>query len=326
MSRPLVTICVPTFNRSSFLTEGLQSLCDQGLAPDEYLVAIADNASTDDTPDVVNAYRRRLNIVYHRNESNLGMMRNVELALGMCESPYLVLLPDDDLLAPGQLSRALRVLQENHEAGLVSSLAVVQSHPGSPRSYVHGMFLNATGSTSYNAPYRWDRTEWLALALIDTPLSLIGSVFRTETFRQCQLYKSYRLLGDRMLLAEAGAHGTVMSLPWVGGYYRVGDQQNGPLLLKNHRSEFRKIVGEILRLCDEGMIPVTDFWVQKLCMTPHPLREYYLTLLRKSLPIASYRDLLREVESKLQLKPTVKYRRKLGRAARSFCSNFLSMQ
>jgi glycosyltransferase involved in cell wall biosynthesis len=73
MSLPLVSICIPTHQRCRYLHSLLDSLAGQLEAfPHAYEVVIADNASLDDTTQVVQAFSERLPIRYLRHEHNIG--------------------------------------------------------------------------------------------------------------------------------------------------------------------------------------------------------------------------------------------------------------
>src|SRR5262249_43627784 len=75
-SEPLLSICIPTYNRSHFLKECLRSLFAQTFDHSAVEVIVSDNASTDDTPNVVRKYAERYPIVkYVRNETNIGADR-----------------------------------------------------------------------------------------------------------------------------------------------------------------------------------------------------------------------------------------------------------
>lgn len=297
---PLVTVCTPTYNRAHFLRQCLHSLCDQGLGREQYVVAISDNASTDDTPDVVAAYRDRLQILYRRNAENLGHAKNFELVMAMCATPYIALLPDDDLLSPGHLGRALSALAARERAALLSSFAVMQAHPGALNTQVHGTLLRADERTSYEHPYVWGRAEWLALALVATPLSIIGSVFRSDAFRSCVRWRKYPIWGDRLLLAEMSLHGEVITLPWVGGHYRVGDHQTNYRLSASHPHDFEAVTAEVLELCETHGVPVLDFWVEQICTCAPHQRGHYLGLLRGALPGDIYRKIVSAAEGTLK--------------------------
>lgn len=291
MTESKIDVFIPTYNRAHFLTQALDCLCDQGLPRGKYVVVISDNCSEDDTPAVVEEYRDRLEIVYHRNEKNIGGRANWDIAMGLSESPYFVWLPDDDLLAPGQLGRALSVLETHDNAVLFATMAVLQQWPGHPDSLLHGQFLKADAQTSYSEPYVWDRTEWLALALVTTPLSLIGSVFQRSAFDRCELWRRYQMWADRSFLAEMALYGDVVSLPWIGGYYRTGEHQTNHQQSEIYGYEFDLVTQDILALCKEWNLPVIEFWADQLRRSTYPQKEKYSVMLKRTLPPAAYQEL-----------------------------------
>ena len=70
---PLLSICIPTYNRSDYLSKSLDSLvCLPEFSSTEVEVVISDNASTDDTKQVVKNYSDKYkNIHYYRNDVNI---------------------------------------------------------------------------------------------------------------------------------------------------------------------------------------------------------------------------------------------------------------
>ena len=115
---PIVTVCIPTYNRRELLAASLQSVRDQSLQNVEIIVS--DNASTDDTGD----YVRSLNdprIRYDRLEQNIGLFGNLSRCLQLGSGKYRVMLPDDDLMLRGNLEAKVRFMQENPSAGMVHS-------------------------------------------------------------------------------------------------------------------------------------------------------------------------------------------------------------
>ena len=115
---PAVTVCIPTYNRRELLAASLQSVRDQSLQDIEIIVS--DNASTDDTGD----YVRSLNdprIRYDRLDDNIGLFGNLSRCLQLGSGRYRVMLPDDDLMLPGNLESKVRFLEQNPSAGMVHS-------------------------------------------------------------------------------------------------------------------------------------------------------------------------------------------------------------
>jgi glycosyltransferase involved in cell wall biosynthesis len=113
---PRVTVCIPTYNRSTLLARTLESVLAQTY-PD-FVVAVADNASTDDTASVVASYGDR-RIRYLPNARNLGAAANFNVALGAAETDFALLLCDDDLLRPEHLERCVAELDAHPRAGFV---------------------------------------------------------------------------------------------------------------------------------------------------------------------------------------------------------------
>ncbi len=302
MNSVRVTVCIPAYNQPGFLHEALASLCDQGLRRDEYVVAISDDASSTPLRKVVSAFETKLQIVYDRSETNVGHIANFERAGQLATTPYISFLPHDDLVAPGQLGRALSTIESNRGAVLVSSLVLCQRYPGAVETKPHGIFLGGSSTASYAEPYLWHRTAWLALALATTPLSIVGSVFHAATFAKCQLWKRFPLWHDRLMLAEMGFHGAVISLPWIGGYYRVSGGQLSGRLWETDRREFLEVSQLILDLCRASNLPVIDFWIDQICAATPDERILYLQMLDMALTGEVFQSIKRESEKRLQMR------------------------
>ncbi len=113
-----VTVCIPTYNRRELLAASLESVRKQSFEDVE--IIISDNASTDDTGD----YVRSLNdprIRYDRLDENIGLFGNLSRCLQLGGGRYRVMLPDDDLMLPGNLEAKVRFMDENPSAGMVHS-------------------------------------------------------------------------------------------------------------------------------------------------------------------------------------------------------------
>ncbi len=114
---PLLSICIPTYNRSKFLRVMLQALLPQvAECGDQVEVWVIDNASPDDTSLVVEESRALGPFQYYRNETNIGPLRNI--LKGTCEfasGKYVWILGDHNLMMPGALLRVLSSLKDHPE-------------------------------------------------------------------------------------------------------------------------------------------------------------------------------------------------------------------
>lgn len=111
----ILSICVPTYNRSGYLIECLQSILISVAGIEHYVeVIVSDNASTDDTEEVIRALKKTHPwIRYHRNEQNIGAERNFYLLATLARGDNIWIFGDDDKMEPNAVPRVL----ENIHAG-----------------------------------------------------------------------------------------------------------------------------------------------------------------------------------------------------------------
>jgi poly(ribitol-phosphate) beta-N-acetylglucosaminyltransferase len=117
---PVLSICVPTFNRARYLDCLLQDLAAHiGELGFSYELLIGDNASEDDTAEVVRKYEDQLAIRYVRRPENVGAYRNLSKLFEAAQGRYVVYIADDDLLIPGVLGRYIAHLEAHPDVGAV---------------------------------------------------------------------------------------------------------------------------------------------------------------------------------------------------------------
>ena len=112
MAKPLLSLCVPTFNHAHALRRMIESVVSLPVfcESDEIEIVISDNASTDDTQEVVRAFMNQWpgRIRYFRNETNV-YDSNFELALLRGDGSFRKLVNDTLLLR----ERGLRMMLES---------------------------------------------------------------------------------------------------------------------------------------------------------------------------------------------------------------------
>jgi abequosyltransferase len=124
-NRPLLTISIPTYNRSFFLDELLSSLLDQCVSNPKIELLVSDNDSSDETPSIVKAYiDRGLEIRYLRNTANVGAERNFLQCFDNARGKYFWIIGDDDVVTPGAIGKIIAYLEANEY-----NLIYVNSYP-----------------------------------------------------------------------------------------------------------------------------------------------------------------------------------------------------
>ena len=81
----------------------------------EIELVVSDNASTDDTEAVVKGIQAQtlVPILYHRNDANLGAIRNIIRTLELSSGQYWMLYGDDDVMVDGSLPPILDAFREH---------------------------------------------------------------------------------------------------------------------------------------------------------------------------------------------------------------------
>lgn len=118
-----VSVIVPCYNYGHLLSECVNSVLSQRGV--EVRVLILDDASPDDTPQVAAALAAQDGRVeYRRHAENIGHIATYNEGLAWADGAYTVLLSADDLLTPGALGRAVRLMERYPEVGVVYGSAI----------------------------------------------------------------------------------------------------------------------------------------------------------------------------------------------------------
>ena len=116
-----ISVAMCTFNGSRFVAEQLTSIAAQTRLPDELM--ICDDCSGDETPQVVEAFAGAAPFPVHLqvNEQNLGLTKNFERAISLCNGDLIALSDQDDVWLPEKLARMESVFGSSPNLGLVFS-------------------------------------------------------------------------------------------------------------------------------------------------------------------------------------------------------------
>ncbi|MCS3801733.1 glycosyltransferase family 2 protein [Niastella sp. OAS944] len=117
---PLLTIAIPTYNRCTFLERSLYYLLGQiNDAGGKVEIIISDNCSSDATTEVVNKYiQQGLVISYIKNETNIGVDKNIVQCYERAKGRFVWIMGDDDYLVPGSLPQIIEILTQNPTVGI----------------------------------------------------------------------------------------------------------------------------------------------------------------------------------------------------------------
>lgn len=116
----LLSITIPTFNRSNSLINTLDSIAHQigSIDPSLIEIVVSDNCSPDRTEECVNAWigeHPDIPIRYFRNDENIGFDANCDVAIQRANAIFAWLMSDDDFLEVGAIPRVYSLLEENRD-------------------------------------------------------------------------------------------------------------------------------------------------------------------------------------------------------------------
>lgn len=110
----LLSVCIPTYNRASYLKETLENLFSfkEALLP-QVEVVVCDNNSRDNTQEVLADFAAKYpNLRHFKNPQNLGFDGNMLEVFNKARGQYCFVLGDDDTLTQGALERLLGDIKE----------------------------------------------------------------------------------------------------------------------------------------------------------------------------------------------------------------------
>ena len=132
-SRPIVSVIIVTYRSANEIVTCLESLLKQRLPVEIFLV---DNASPDNTPDIVADYAARFeNIHATLNKENIGLAAANNVPLGKCQGKYILILNPDTSCPPDTLERMANFLDSNPDVGVVGPKNVYVD--GTPHTSFH---------------------------------------------------------------------------------------------------------------------------------------------------------------------------------------------
>jgi glycosyltransferase involved in cell wall biosynthesis len=126
---PAVTVGIPTYNRSAGLQRALTSVLGQ--SEQDLEVIVADNASTDDTRELIErAAADDGRIRYLRHAQNQGLTANFNAVLRAARGEYVMVLADDDWIEQDYVAHCRATLSADSRLALVSGSPVYHEPAG----------------------------------------------------------------------------------------------------------------------------------------------------------------------------------------------------
>ncbi len=126
MASPLpISVLMPVYNAADTLEEALTSLAVQTRRAAEWVVV--DDGSTDTTPQILEAWQRRVPFLRVLRGAHQGVARALQKGLEACQGPLIARMDADDRAHPARLALQAAFLETHPTVAVVGSR--VRLHP-----------------------------------------------------------------------------------------------------------------------------------------------------------------------------------------------------
>lgn len=115
--RPLVSVILPTFNRSELLGNAIDSVINQTI--DNWELIIVDDGSSDDSFKRVRKYQEDYENIRYLRHSNRKLPFSLNAGLQCSSAEYITFLGSDDTYKPDHLQLRLEFMNANPETDLI---------------------------------------------------------------------------------------------------------------------------------------------------------------------------------------------------------------
>lgn len=108
--KPIISVVMPTYNNSIYIKKAIDSVINQKV---DYELLIIDDASTDNTYEVVKPYLSD-RIKYIRNSKNMGVAYTRNVGIQLAVGKYVAFLDSDDWWKKDKLKEQLKILEDKN--------------------------------------------------------------------------------------------------------------------------------------------------------------------------------------------------------------------
>jgi len=217
VTTPILSVVIPTWNRSRLVCEAIESALNQRAGQVE--VIVVDDGSTDDTVDVLaRSFGSRIHLLRLPQRRGPGAARNAGIRLASGE--LIAFLDSDDLWLPGKLDAELGVLKRFPDADAVvsDSLTFVQGQAEERSRFGrNGLLAASEGQVRWMSECRWLWTNsqngvaTCSITLRRRVLARLGDTLFAEDLVSCE---------DWELEMRIYHQGRVVVLPEVWAWIR----------------------------------------------------------------------------------------------------------
>lgn len=113
---PIISVVMTAFNGERFIKEAIDSILGQSF--DDFEFIIVDNASKDNTKEIIRSYIDK-RIILIENQENLGQTKALNIGIKKSKGDFIARMDADDISMPERLRLQLDFLNKNNSIAVV---------------------------------------------------------------------------------------------------------------------------------------------------------------------------------------------------------------
>ena len=233
--KPRLSIGLPVYNGEKYLENALNSLINQTYT--DFELHISDNASTDRTGEICEAYvAKDPRVHYYRNSVNIGATQNWYRVFKLSTGEYFASVAHDDVYDPEYMRKCIKVLDQDPSVVVCHSKTnVIDANDNFIGNFEAE--VDTTSDKPHMRLYNIITTDYLCIQLY--------GVMRSKTLAATKVFSGYYGC-DRNTLIELCLMGKIQEVPEHLFFHRLYEDALGAAMNSG------KSLDELL-LLDPGM-------------------------------------------------------------------------
>ena len=126
MKNPIISIIVPVYNAQNYIEKCLNSILEQDM--EDFEIIVVNDASDDDTINILKNYAKNKQIVLINNEENLGAGESRNKGILFARGKYIGFVDNDDWVEKNYFSSMVKKMEEENSDICVS--LKIKNHKG----------------------------------------------------------------------------------------------------------------------------------------------------------------------------------------------------
>jgi GT2 family glycosyltransferase len=250
-SAPRVSVVIANYNYGRFLREAVQSVLNQSLPADEIIVI--DDASTDESTEVLAELAQIAQLKVVINEQNLGIVDNFNKAVGLSSGDYVCIVGADNRIRADYLEKCVDTLDGDPRVAIAYTDVMIFGAQGYKLAQYYNARRFADSVVEGYPYYHWQVSEPTpeALQMLHARNFIHGSsMYRRSAFNMVGGYRKTSGPEDHNLflrMIEAGWQCQRVPFPILEYRQHSTAQANTVLGLQTENARLRATVAALQR-------------------------------------------------------------------------------